>query len=395
MWESKGKVAVVGTGFSKISRNPEGTLGARCIEASINAVNDAGLKLSDIDGITSYPEAPFRGAANVDGRDVVSVNFMIQNLGISSSDIQWYAEIDQGMVLSAVIEAVNALSSGACKYALVWRAMHQPKGIYGAISGNAATGPSQFQSPYGFGSAFQPHAFAYQRYMELYGAKREDMASLVTSQRAYANKNEKAFFHDTPMTREDYMNARMISDPMCLFDCDIPVEGAAALVLTTAERAKELRNKPAYVAGYGQNTSRQPSLMVYTLLNYMEGGGSISNKIWERSGLGPKDIDVALLYDGFSPSVFYWLESAGFCKQGEAHQFVQDGRIGPGGELPVNTHGGALSEGRLHAMGHLAEGVLQVTGRADQRQVSDCNAAYVTAGSPMLRGSGILVTSQP
>ena len=197
------------------------------------------------------------------------------------------------------------------------------------------------------------------------------------------------------MTRDDYMNSRMIADPLCLFDCDIPVEGAAAIVLTTAERAKDLPNPPAYVAGYGQNTSNMPNLMVYPLLDYMETGGSIADRVWERSGMAPSDVDVALLYDGFSPSVYYWLESAGFCGKGEAHQFIQDGRIERTGQLPVNTHGGALSEGRLHSIGHLAEGVYQVTGRAGERQVPGCRTAYVTAGSPMLRGSGMLLTAEP
>ena len=394
MWEHRNQVAVVGVGFSRLTRDPQGTLGAHAIEACSNAVEDAGLQLGDIDGIASYPEPPFRGAGNVDGRDLVSVNYVIQHLDIGR-EVQWYAEIDQGMVLSAVIEAVNALAAGACRYALVWRALHQPRGTYGAVSDSYARGEAQFQAPYGFGSSFQPHALAYRRYMDLYGATRDDMATLAVAQRAYANMNEKAYFYDRPMTRQDYIDTRMISDPLCLFDCDIPVEGAAAVVLTTADRARDLRHPPAYVAGYGQNTARRPNLMVYTLVDYMESGGSIASKVWERSGMEPGDVDVALLYDGFSPSVYYWLESAGFCGPGEAHRFIQEGRIEPGGELPVNTHGGALSEGRLHSVGHLAEGVYQVTGRAGPRQVPGCGVAYVTAGSPMLRGSGLLLTSQP
>ena len=398
VWESKGKTAVVGVGFSKLSRTLEGTLGARCLEACANAVKDAGLELSDIDGIASYPEPPFRGAGSTDGRDMVSVNYIMRHLKIGPDKgrgVRWYAQIDQGMVLSAVIESVNALAAGACSYALVWRALHRPRGAYGAVDDSYARGDAQFQTPYGFASSFQPHSLAYRRYMHLYGAKREEMAALAVAQRVNANLNEKAYFFDTPMTRDDYMNARMIADPLCLFDCDIPVEGAAAVVLTTAERARDLPNPPAYVAGYGQNTSNMPNLMVYPLLDYMETGGSIADRVWERSGMGPSDVDVALLYDGFSPSVYYWLESAGFCGKGEAHQFIQDGRIERTGQLPVNTHGGALSEGRLHSIGHLAEGVYQVTGRAGERQVPGCRTAYVTAGSPMLRGSGLLLTAEP
>ena len=395
MWESKGKVAIVGVGFSKLSRKPEGTLGARCMEACTSAINDAGLKLSDIDGIATYPDQPFRGAGNVAGIDLVDIDFILHYLDLAPH-VKWYAEIGHGMVTSAVLEAVNALLAGTCKYALVWRALHQPQGrAYKDITTNVATGDSQFQHPYGFGATYQNHAFAYRRYMDQYGAKREHMATLAVTQRGYANKNENAFFYKTPLSREDYINARMISDPMCLYDCDIPVEGAAAVVLTRTERAKALRNPPAYVAGYAQNTDRRPELLISQLIDYMKAGASLADQMWDMSGLRPKDVDVALIYDGFSPSVYYALEAGGFCKQGEAFEFIQGGTIGPGGKLPLNTHGGSLSEGRLHGMGHLAEAVRQVTGRAGARQVPDCHVAYMTAASPLTRGSGMIITSEP
>jgi acetyl-CoA acetyltransferase len=394
MWESRGKVAIAGVGYSELTRGVTGPLGLRAMEACRNAAADAGVALDQIDGIATYPEAPFRGAGHTDGIDVVTVDYILKHLDLAP-EIRWYAQTEQGMVLSAVIEAVNAVAAGACNYALVWRALHRPQGTYGSIRSNTVTGPTEFLLPYGFGASFQLHALSYQRYMSRFGAKREHMATMVVNQRNNANKNERAFFHDRPMTRDDYMDARMIADPLCLFDCDVPVEGAVAVVITSAERARDLKNPPAYVAGYGQNTDRRPTLPVYTLVDYMKSGQSIMNQIWDRSGLGTRDVDVAELYDGFSPSTYYWLESAGFCGKGEAYQFVQDGRVEIGGELPVNTHGGALSEGRLHSMGHLGEAVFQITGRAGPRQVEDCNVALVTAGSPMLRGSGVLLTSQP
>lgn len=394
MWPGAGKVALVGVGYSALTRSTEGALGARAVAAAENAAADAGLRLSDIDGLAAFPEAPYRGAGNTDGIDLVSVEYLLRHLN-AAPEIQWYAEVELGMVLSAVAEAANALIAGACTHALVWRALHHPGGTYGAVRTRYAGGDAQFQHPFGFGSSFQPHALAYQRYLSLHGARREHMAALVVSQRANARQNPRAFFRDQAMTRDDYLNARMIADPLCLFDCDIPVEGAVAVVLTTAERARDLRNPPAYLRAYGQNTARRPSLLPYTMLDYMESGGSIAGKLWERSGLRPADVDVAELYDGFSPSVYYWLESSGFCGRGEAWQFVQDGRIELGGQLPVNTHGGALSEGRLHGMGHLAEAMLQVTGRAGARQVADCRVALATAGSPMLRGSGVLLTREP
>jgi acetyl-CoA acetyltransferase len=129
--------------------------------------------------------------------------------------------------------------------------------------------------------------------------------------------------------------------------------------------------------------------------DYMACGRAASGQMWQRAGLGPDDVDAAQLYDGFSPSVYYWLESAGFCPEGEAFRFVQDGRIALEGDLPVNTFGGSLSEGRLHGMGHLAEAVSQVTGRAGPRQVKDAHVAVAMDGSPLLRGSGVVFTRDP
>lgn len=394
MWEGAGRVAVVGVGFSALTRQAQGTLGARTLEAVQHAADDAGLDPAAIDGLAGFPEAPYRGAGSTDGVDVVTAEYLLRHLK-GAAEVRWYAQIELGMVLSAVAEAANALLAGACRYALVWRALHQPGGTYGAVRTRYAAGEAQFLTPYGFGSSFQPHALAYQRYLSRHGAPRAAMAALVVSQRANANRNPRAYFRDQSLNTEDYLNARMIADPLCLFDCDIPVEGAGAVILTTAERARDLRQSPAFLRAYGQNTARLPAVTPYTMTDYMAAGASIAGKLWQGSGLGPGDVDVAEVYDGFSPSVYYWLESAGFCGEGEAHAFVQNGRVALGGALPVNTHGGALSEGRLHGMGHLAEAVVQVTGRAGERQVAGCRVALATAGSPMLRGSGVLLTREP
>jgi acetyl-CoA acetyltransferase len=356
-------------------------------------MDDAGVAPEQIDGLTTYPELPALGAGSRDGEDIVSVMYIMNHL-LLAQDIRWYAQIEAGMIASPVIEAVNALIAGACNYVLIWRALHQPRGRYGAWTSNRAAGESQFMAPYGCTSIFQWHAMQWQRYMHKYGAKREHLATFVVNSRRNANLNPRAFFYTTPMTRDDYLASRWIAEPLCLFDCDIPVEGCVAIVLTTAERARDLRNPPAYIAGYGQNTSRRGALFHYALDDYIACGQSLANKLWSSSGLGPKDMAAAELYDGFSPSTLYWLEAAGFCKEGEAHQFIQDGRIALEGELPVNTFGGSLSEGRLHGMGHIAEAVFQVTGRAEKRQIPGAAAACAIDGSPMLRGSGLVLTKE-
>ncbi len=390
----KGKVAVVGIGYSKIARNVDQTLAALTVDACTAAVEDAGLRLSDVDGLAVFPSAPYLGAGNRDGVDVATANLLINHLALARV-IRWYVQIDLGMVLSAVAHAVNALAAGACSCVLVWRALHQPTARYAAWTSREATGDSQFTAPYGCASILQWHGMAYRRYMTEYGATRNEMATLAVNSRRNADLNDHAFFQGKPMGEDDYMSARMVADPLCLFDCDVPVQGCAALVLTTAERARDLRHPPAYVAGYAQNTSARPELVSYALDDYMACAAPTGTRLWKTTGFSPADVDVAQLYDGFSPSVYYWLEALGFCGRGEAHQFIQGGRIELGGDLPVNTFGGSLSEGRLHGMGHLAEAVRQVTGRAGRRQVADAHVAVVTDGSPMMRGGAMVFSDQP
>jgi acetyl-CoA acetyltransferase len=397
MWSGRGKTAIVGIGYSEITRRPQKPLGLLAIDACRAALTDSGLRADQIDGLATYPESPFAGAGNRDGEDVVSVMYIVNHLALAS-DIRWYAQIETGMIASPVIEGVNALIAGACDYVLVWRALHRPLGRgSGAKTAGPprAAGDAQFMAPYGCSSILQWHALAWQRYMHRYGATREALAALALNSRRNANLNPRAFFYKDPMTRDDYLNSRWIAEPLCLYDCDVPVDGCVAMTLTTADRARDLKNSPAYIAGYGQNTAPRRTLFHYALDDYMECGGSLARKLWSSAALGPADMDAAQLYDGFNPSTLYWLEAAGFCGRGEGGSFVQDGRIAPTGELPVNTFGGSLSEGRMHGMGHIAEAVRQVTGRADQRQIPGAAVACAIDGSPMLRGSGIVVTKAP
>jgi acetyl-CoA acetyltransferase len=398
MWQGKGKTAIAGIGYSEISRRPQKPLGLLAVDACRAAIADAGLDATQIDGLATYPESPFAGAGNRDGEDVVSVNWIMNHLALAP-DLRWYAQIETGMIASPIIEAVNALIAGACAYVLVWRALHRPRprstgGGSGHSSAPRALGDAQFIAPYGASSIVQTHAFAWQRYMHRYGATREALATLALNSRRNANLNPRAFFFKEPMSRDDYFNARWIAEPLCLFDCDVPVDGCVAMLVTTSDRARDLSNPPAYIAGYGQNTASRRTLLYYTLDDYMTCGESLANKLWQSAGLGPQDMDAAQLYDGFNPSTLYWLEAAGFCREGEGAAFVRDGRIAIDGELPVNTFGGSLSEGRMHGMGHIAEAVRQVTGRAEQRQIPGAAAVCAIDGSPMLRGSGIIVTRE-
>ena len=392
-WQGKGRIAFVGVGFSAIERGTDRPLGEFAEEAIGAALADAGLASSDIDGLATYPEPPYLGAAQREGVDMIGPEYVLANC--RTGDIRWYADLNGGMVTAAIVESALALLGGACNYALVWRAMHHPKGSYGRRQVEVASGDREFTEPYGCVSPVQWHALAYRRYLERHGLSREDMAALVLNSRRNANRNEHAFFRDKPLGAADYAAARMVSDPLCLLDCDIPVQACVAMIMTTAERARDLRCKPAYLGGFALNASPRPPLINYTLVDYMQTGGQTASQLWASGGMGPRDMTAAMLYDGFAPSTLYWLESAGFCGEGEALDFISDGRIALDGALPVNTFGGALSQGRLHGMGHAAEAVLQASGRAGERQVRNPSRICVFSGSPMYRGSGLIVTSEP
>ncbi|MES2565200.1 MAG: hypothetical protein V4637_21110 [Pseudomonadota bacterium] len=392
MWDNRCKIAVSGVGFSKATRTAERPLAAHALEAVKDAVADSGLKLSDIDGLATYPELPATGHAEVDGISIVSVNCMMAMLKLPH--LTWHMQTGSVNIGGAVQTAVNALLAGVCKYAVVWRAMHNPRGTYQNLPGTYAQGATQFTAPYGFGGPGQGMAVAYTRWLEKHNQNREKMATLAITQRKHGLKNPHSYFKE-PLTREDYLNSRMVAHPFCLYDCDIPVQGAVAIVLTRAERARDLKPRPAYLAGYGQRLHFEVAGRIGSLSSYMEGGRSSSQLTWERSGFTPKDVDVAQIYDGFSASVIYGLESYGFCKEGEALDFIQNGRMELDGELPINTFGGSLSTGRIHGLWHIIEGVLQASGRAGERQVKDVKVSFVGASAPIVQGTTFIFVGEP
>ena len=392
-WENRCKIAVSGVGYSKVSRSAEMPLAAHALEAVKGAVADSGLSMEDIDGLSTYPELPATGHAEVDGISVVSVNCMMAMLKLPR--LTWHMQVGNNNIGGAFQTAVAALLAGLCKHAVVWRAMHNPRGTYQNLPSGQAAGATQFTAPWGFGGPGQGMAVAYTRWLERHNQKREKMVTLAVTQRKHTQHNRHAFFHGVPLTAEDYFNSRMVAYPFCLFDCDIPVQGAVAVVLTTAERARDLKPKPAYLAGFGQRLHFEVAGRIGSLADYMEGGASSAKLTWERSGFGPKDVDVAQIYDGFSASVIYGLESYGFCKEGEALDFIQDGRIELDGELPLNTFGGSLGTGRIHGLWHIIEGALQAAGRAGTRQVKDANVSFVGASAPIVTGTTFIFVGEP
>jgi acetyl-CoA acetyltransferase len=248
--------------------------------------------------------------------------------------------------------------------------------------------------PFGAASACNWAALLATRHFHEYGTSREQFAGLVTTLRANAGLNPKAVLRD-PMTVEEYLNARMISEPLCLFDCDIPVDGSTAVIVSAADTAGDIANEPVVIEALGAALHGRPYWDQYRDLTSMASHDA-GKALWRNTTLTADDVNIAQLYDGFSILTLIWLESLGFCGKGEAGAFVDGGqRIARTGELPLNTGGGQLSAGRLHGFGHLHEACLQLRGSAGERQVpGDPEVAVVAAGGGYLAGALLLTTSR-
>ena len=369
--------AIVGVGYTDLVRYAERSLGSVALDAALDAIRDAGLTRDDIDGYVGTPTAPNASAAHADGVDEVSSAYMVSALGLRQP--RFVMDL-HAMPAAAVVAASQALASNACAYVLVLKAMYHPPDVrYAGLSSAPVPGPAQFTVPYGIGDGMggggNRHAIWLQRYMHDYGATREELYQVIHAQRKHAALNPVAFWRDRDLSLEEYLKGRWIYEPISIFDCDIPVTGAGALVMTTAERARDLPHRPAYVAGYAN--SYQPG-----------------DAVFQASGVPREDVQVLQIYDGYSPFVYHWLEFLGFCGRGEAHTFIQDGRTELGGALPMNTFGGSLGEGRLHGFGHLREGAMQVMGRCGPRQVEGADNCVVQIGPPGLNSWVLMLSSR-
>lgn len=389
-FKARNQVAIVGFGQSGVFRHADVPLGSLAIEAADKAIGDAGLTRARIDGLSTFPLLPASTAhPNVDGQDIVTTGYIAQHLGIRP---RWYNNYQGGgQIGSSVIMAVNAIATGAADYVLVHRALHNPPGRYHAFKSNLAPGPRQWTAPYGHSGPAMV-ALPYQQYMQRYGATREEMATLVVNSRRNVANNPLAYWYQKPIERDDYLNARWVAEPMSVLDCDIPVDGAAAFVLTSAERARDLPHKPVYIAGYVQSQGFRPSEFM-TLDRIMEAGQYAGQELWKNTGLGPSDIDCPQIYDGFSPLTYWWLECLGFCPVGEAHRFVQDGRIDVKGKFPLLSGGGNLGNGRIHGIPHIRECYLQLAGRAGDRQLAQATVGISSHSFPHW-GSALVYTAE-
>jgi acetyl-CoA acetyltransferase len=347
------------------------------IDACLEAVADAGLTLDDIDGLSTYP-GPGSGGMSEGGVTAVEEALRLRptwhNGGIELPG--------QG---GAVIAAMLAVASGLCRHVLcfrtVWESTAATLGIgYGASGGGRISGPlMEWRAPFGAMSAANWIAMNATHYLHRYGATREMLGRIAINGRTNAARNPAAIYRD-PMTMDDYLAARPISDPFGLYDCDVPCDASVAIVVSDASIAADLPHAAIGVESVGTQITDRVSWDQDSIVHEPQVVGPGAH-VWTRTSLRPDDVDVALVYDGFTFNAISWLEALGFCGFGEAKDWLDDGRrIALDGDLPVNPHGGQLSEGRTHGFGFLYEAVTQLRGDAGERQVADARTAVVTSG---------------
>jgi acetyl-CoA acetyltransferase len=302
-----------------------------------------------------------------------------------------------GQLPGAVSLAVNAVASGAANHVVVHRALHNPRGSYHSNPMQEARGSQQWTAPQGFFGPLAMIALAYNEYVQRYGASREAMAAVVAEARKNGSRLPWSYWSGKPLSPDEYLDAPMIDDPICRLDCDIPVDGVAAFVFTTAERARDLPQRPVYVAGYATGAPVRHRLPLHWPLDdIMEIGTETARRLWERSGVGPDEVDLPQVYDGFSPFVYFWMEVLGLCGTGEAHQLARAGCIDSdrADALPVLSGGGALGNGRMHGVPQMLECYLQLSGRAGERQRPNASIGIACHSSPHF-GGAVTYSAEP
>ena len=385
---ARNQIAIVGYAQSPAQRRSPEPLGVTALRTARAAIADAGLTVEQIDGFTSSALLPTSGEhRSQDGVSTVSSDWLAQHLGGEPKYVAGFQGI--GQLSGSLGLAVNALASGAADYVLLHRALSSPAGKYNDNPTTAFGGAQQWTAPQGFFGALPPIAMAATEYCQRYGATREAMAHVVVEARKNGARLPWSYWRDKPLTIDQYMAEPMICDPMSRLDCDIPVHGVGAFVLTRADRAKDLPHRPVFISGLANAYPMHNRLQLHwTLDDMMEAGRVQAERLWASAGFGAKDVDLPQVYDAFSPFVFIWLEALGLCPTGEAHRMIMDGGIDSDrpGALPALSGGGSLGNGRLHGLPQLLECYRQLSGRAGERQ-REASRAILAYSAPNFGGS--------
>lgn len=385
------KAAISGIGMSKVGRNTMRPAMDHLADAALAAIADAGLTRDDIDGITTYPGK----TDGSPGMSPLGVGEVRNALGLTT---RWHSSSAEGAAqMSPLMIAAMAVMTGQARHVLVFRALtessSQSAGARASIPAGNSTRISGWPSwllPMGAFSATTWAAQFASRYMHEFGLTREHLGTLAVAQRDNAQKNPHALMRGKPLTMDDYMAARMISSPLCLFDCDIPIDGACVVIVSAMNAARDLRRPPIRIEAFGAALQSKDSWDQRADLTTMASHDAAAD-MWKRTDMTPQDVDLLAVYDGFSIFVPLWIEAFGFCGHGEAPGFIADGNTLLSGRFPTNTGGGQLSAGRLHGFGHLYEACEQLWGEGGERQVKNARSAVVGMGGGPLAGAMLVV----
>ena len=383
-----GKAAIVGIGQTEFSRHAGRTELQLACEAVTAALGDAGLSPRDVDGLVSYTVDP------------VEETELVRSVGIAEVAYSSRVPYGGGGSMGVLLHAASAVASGAADVVVAYRAIRARSGAtrFGGAkvtpsptSGHAGTTAMQWCMPFGVLTPASWMALNSTRYMHQFGVRSEDIGRAVVQLRAYAETNPAAWGFQRPMTLEDHQASRWIAEPCIhLLDCCQETDGSVAVVITSPARAGHLPQLPVAIgaaAGAGLFEQEIASDHYRGDLSVMEGSVALARRLFGSFGFDRDDIDVAMIYDAFSPILLMQLEALGFCGPGEAKDFVAEGNLGPDGSLPCNTNGGLIGEGYIHGLNLVLEGTRQLRGTA-VNQIPDARTVLVTAS----RTGAILTT---
>jgi acetyl-CoA acetyltransferase len=376
-------IGIAGIGRTEYSRSSGRTTLAMAAEACRAAVVDAGVDLADVDGMICFEAGD-------------SVGPLAVSSAIGMRELAWNIDTMGGgnVVANVIATAGAAIDAGLCRSVLVYRSLNGRSGHrFGTATGRLEVGGDlQFEAPHGYLVPPQWIAMWARRHQHVYGSTCEDLGQIAITQRAHAVRNPHAI-NRTPLSIDDYLAGRWVNEPFRIFDCAYEVDGAVAVLLTSADVLASSQQPPVWLVGSADSQSGigwtewdDPTTMYSRYA---------APRLWQRTGLGPADMDVACMYDCFTYTVMATTEDYGFCEKGEVGDFFAEGRATYGGDVVINPHGGLLSEGYIHGLNHYFEAALQLRGHAGERQVEDARLALVTAGAGPYGGASVLSAEQP
>lgn len=366
---------ISGIGQSAVGRNLARHPLLLTLDAVKEALNEAGLSIGQIDGVSTYPGR----VAQMLGFSPIGADELIDALGIKAT---WYAgggEISSQ--LGAIVAAVGAIKAGQARHVICYRTVYEAAAMarpdeYPMPRRDRVDGMSQWTAPFNALSAAPWVAQYAMRHVKKYGLTREQLAQIALTDRANAMRNPRAMVRE-PLTMDEYLSARMIADPLCLYDCDRHSDASTVLIVSAGDALDEVKCRPIRIAAMAGSVDRHSWDQAEWMASYATG-----RDLWKHTDYKPADVDTVQLYDGFSFLALTWLEALGFCDIGEGGRFIEGGhRIALDGELPLNTFGGQIAGGRLHGFGFAHEAVVQLRGLGGERQIKgDPKVAIATSG---------------